>query len=159
MKKKFLLLFVLVFSCINFYACSEDNDNEEYSSGWAPENLKSGQIIGWKGYYMYPGDDTHYSESVSPDETFIEIINSNSCKASWSKYIGNYTYYKTDNNTAELNISVVQSVPGNTRSFKYNAVLKFTDKKQFSMTGTKTVTNSISSGYYVSNLYCTGTLK
>ncbi len=151
MKTKFRFLKWMgftVFSMALLLGCGDDDDFSG-SSGWAPESLPKGTVIGWTGYYTYRGSVKEYSEYGCS----IEILDETTCQSSWSFNTGKYTYVKTGDNSAELNISVLQSVPGNSRMFIYNAILTFTGEGKYEFTGTKNVNGSLM------DLHCTGAFK
>ena len=73
-------------------------------------HITIGAKIGWEGYYTYPGESKHYSESIGITQTFIEILNKTDCKSSWSTDWGSYTYNKTSPST-EYSVSLLPKMP------------------------------------------------
>ena len=78
------LLFILIVNCFFLSSCNKDESdtgNGELTE-WVPTTLPIGAKIGWEGYYTYPGESKHYSESIGITQTFIEILNKTDCKSS-----------------------------------------------------------------------------
>ena len=113
------LLFILIVNCFFLSSCNKDESdtgNGELTE-WVPTTLPIGAKIGWEGYYTYPGESKHYSESIGITQTFIEILNKTDCKSSWSTDWGSYTYNKTSPSTAILSFSIAQNASGHIRTF------------------------------------------
>lgn len=151
------LLFILIVNCFFLSSCNKDESDTKNgeSTEWAPTTLPIGSKIGWEGYYTYPDESKHYSESVGITQTFIEILNKTDCKSSWSTDWGTYTYNKTSPSTATLSFSIAQNVLGHVRTFQYKVQLEFTKQNEFTMSGTKFIYSTMNGSSTV-NLHCTG---
>lgn len=154
---KFAKCIFILFSVLALNISCESSDDDEYEGGGlAPSELKIGKYVNWWGTYFRNGKE--YSETLKSNPLYIQILNKTDHQPSWSVDWGTYTYEKTGENTATLSFSAVQSVPGNVRSFQYNATLTFTSKNCFDMTGTKSVFSSMTGSSYC-QLNCHGIIS